>query len=257
MLIDMMIRRPVEPARAPGDFVPATAMVFAAGLGTRMRPVTDSLPKPLVEVAGRTLLDHMLDALAASGVDRAIVNVHRLAGQIEASLAGRTRPEILVSDERERLLDQGGGIMRVLPQLGPGPFAICNTDALWIPTGPWSLARLWQAWDPQKMDILLLVAGTAQAVGVDWPGDFVMDAEGRLTKRPERTVAPFVYAGVGVMKPELFAGETREVFRLAPYFFEAAEKGRLYGARLDGQWLHVGRPEAIAEAQDAFARSAP
>ena len=146
-------------------------------------------------------------------------------------------------------------LIRAAAHLFGGPFLVCNTDALWIPGGAWSLTRLFDAWDPERMDALLLVAASANSIGVDWPGDFLMDAEGRLTKRPEREVAPFVYAGVGILKPELFAGETREIFRLAPTFFEAAERGRLYGARLDGMWLHVGTPEAIAEADRAFVRS--
>ncbi|MBL8590079.1 MAG: nucleotidyltransferase family protein [Methylobacteriaceae bacterium] len=230
-------------------------MVFAAGLGTRMRPITETIPKPLVKVAGRALIDHMLDRLDEAGVARAVVNVHYLGEQIIAHLAGRRTPDIVISDERGKLLDQGGGIVRALPQLGSGPFLVCNTDALWIPGGDWSLTRLFERWDPGRMDVLLLVAATSSAIGVDWPGDFMMDAEGRLAKRGEREVAPFVYAGVGVIKPELFAGETREVFRLAPTFFAAAERGRLFGARLDGTWLHVGAPEAIAEADAAFVRS--
>lgn len=236
-------------------FRPRAAMVFAAGLGTRMRPVTLTTPKPLVEVGGKALIDHMLDRLAEADVPRAVVNVHYLADRIEAHLSGRRRPEIVISDERAGLLDQGGGIVRALPRLGEGPFAICNTDAAWIPGGTWTLAQLFEAWDPARMDVLLLVAATAASIGVDWPGDFTMDAEGRLTKRAEREVAPFVYAGVGVMKPELFAGETRAAFRLAPYFFDAALRGRLHGVRLDGTWLHVGDPGAIAEADEAFARS--
>ena len=230
-------------------------MVFAAGLGTRMRPVTDTIPKPLVRVAGRALIDHMLDRLAESGVKRAVVNVHYKADQIVRHLAGRTRPEIVISDESAELLDQGGGIMKALPHLGSKPFLICNTDAIWIQNGVWSLQRLYDAWEPKRMDALLLVASTTHSIGVDWAGDFHMDSEGRLTKRRERLVSPFVYSGVGVLKPELFAGETRKIFRLAPTFFDAAEKGRLYGLRLDGLWLHVGTPEAIGEAEAAYARS--
>lgn len=234
---------------------PETAMVFAAGLGTRMRPVTDSIPKPLVKVAGRALIDHMLDRLAETGVKRAVVNVHYKSDQMIAHLKGRTTPEIVISDETDKLLDQGGGIMKAMPHLGGAPFLICNTDAIWIENGGWSLSKLYEAWDPAKMDVLLLVASTTHSIGVDWPGDFHMDAEGRLTKRKERLVSPFVYAGVGLMKPELFAGETREIFRLAPTFFDAAERGRLYGLRLDGLWLHVGTPEAIEDAEAAYARS--
>lgn len=239
-------------ARAPLD----TAMVFAAGLGTRMRPITNHIPKPLVEIGGRTMLDHMLDRLAEGGVTRAIVNVHHLADQIETHLKGRTRPEIVISDEREKLLDQGGGIRKALPLIGDADFFICNTDAVWL-EGPHStIAAMREAWRPDEMDILLLVAATSGSVGVDWPGDFHMAPGGRLTRRAEREVSAFVYAGVGIMKASLFADAQEDVFRLAPYFFRAAEAGRLHGLRLNGQWLHVGTPEAVEEAERAYARPA-
>lgn len=238
------------------ESVPSTAMVFAAGMGTRMRPVTDHLPKPLVRIGGRAMLDHMLDRLGAAGVGRAVVNIHYLADRIEEHLKDRVSPAITLSDERSRLLDQAGGIRRALPALGPDPFVICNTDALWIAGPQPNLPRLFGDWDPERMDVLLLVAEAATSVGVDWPGDFHMDPEGRLTRRHEGDVAPFVYAGVGIMKPESFADLTDGTpVRLAPFFFDAAEKGRLYGTRLDGQWLHVGTPEAIAEAEAAIAAS--
>ena len=239
-------------ARAPLD----TAMVFAAGLGTRMRPITNHIPKPLVEIGGRTMLDHMLDRLAEGGVTRAIVNVHHLADQIETHLNGRTRPQIVISDERAKLLDQGGGIRKVLPLIGDADFFICNTDAVWL-EGPHStIAAMREAWRPDEMDILLLVAATSGSVGVDWPGDFHMAPGGRLTRRAEREVSAFVYAGVGIMKASLFADAQEDVFRLAPYFFRAAEAGRLHGLRLNGQWLHVGTPEAVEEAERAYARPA-
>lgn len=243
-------------AAQPHTAQPHTAMVFAAGLGTRMRPVTDTIPKPLVRVAGHTMLDHMLDRLAEAGVSRAVVNVHYRADQIEEHLRGRTAPEIVVSDERARLLDQAGGIRRALRALGPDPFVICNTDAVWIAGPRPNLPRMFGDWDPERMDVLLLVAEAAGSVGVDWPGDFHMDSEGRLARRAEGDVAPFVYAGVGLMKPEAFAGLDDGVpVRLAPYFFDAAAEGRLFGTRLDGRWLHVGTPEAIAEADAAIAGS--
>jgi N-acetyl-alpha-D-muramate 1-phosphate uridylyltransferase len=235
--------------------VPKTAMVFAAGLGLRMRPITDTLPKPLVKVGGRALIDHCLDRLAENGVERAVVNLHWLADQIEAHLAGRRSPKILISDERATLLDQGGGIKRALPMIGDDPFLICNTDAFWIEGPRSNIARLASAFDPEAMDILLLVAASAGAVGVDWPGDFTMSHDGRLESRKPRHVAPFVYTGVGIVKPELFANEPAEVFRLAPFFHAAAARGRLYGVRLDGIWVHVGRPESIAQAERAIDRS--
>jgi len=234
---------------------PKIALVFAAGLGTRMRPLTDKTPKPLIKVAGRPLIDHNLDRFADSGVETAIVNVHYLAGQIEAHLATRKRPRIVISDERDRLLDQGGAIKRVRGLLGAEPFFVCNTDAFWI-EGPCSnLARLAAAFEPERMDAILLVAATAGAIGVDWPGDFEMDGDGRLRRRDPQQVAPFVYTGVGILKPQLFDGVTQDVFRLAPFFWRAADEGRLFGLRLDGLWLHVGRPETIAEAERAIEAS--
>jgi MurNAc alpha-1-phosphate uridylyltransferase len=230
-------------------------MVFAAGLGQRMRPLTETLPKPLIKVAGRALIDHCLDRFVENGVARAVVNVHWLADQIEAHLAPRAAPRILISDERAQLLDQGGGIKRALPLLGAEPFFLCNTDAFWIEGPRSNLRRLAEAFDPETMDAILLVAASAGAVGVDWPGDFTMDREGRLFSREPRHVAPFVYTGVGIIKPQLFEGVAEDVFRLAPFFHRAAEKGRLYGLRLDGLWLHVGRPESIAEAEKAIDRS--
>jgi N-acetyl-alpha-D-muramate 1-phosphate uridylyltransferase len=235
--------------------VPKTAMVFAAGLGTRMRPITETLPKPLVTVHGRALIDYCLDRLAEVGVERAIVNVHWLADQIESHLAKRRAPKIIISDERSTLLDQGGGIKRALPLIGDDPFLICNTDAFWIEGPRSNIARLARSFDPETMDIELLVAAGAGAVGVDWPGDFVMTHDGRLQSRDPRHVAPFVYTGVGIVKPQLFADQTAEVFRLAPFFHAAAAQGRLYGVRLDGLWVHVGRPESIAEAEAAIDRS--
>lgn len=236
--------------------LPDIAMVFAAGLGTRMRPLTNTTPKPMIPIAGKPMLDHMLDRLAEAGVGEAIVNVHYLADQIETHLRSRARPRIHVSDERAKLLDQGGGVRKVLPLIGDKPFLMANTDALWIEGPTSNLARLAQAWDAERMDALLLVAASANSVGVDWSGDFHLDADGRLRKRAEREVAPFVYTGVGVIKPQLFMQETREVFRLAPILFDLAAKGRLHGLRLEGQWLHVGTPEAVGEAERALARSA-
>lgn len=235
--------------------MPQKAMVFAAGLGTRMRPISDHTPKPLIAVGGKPMLDHMLDRFAAAGVGEAVVNVHYRADQIEAHLAGRSHPHIVISDERERLLDQAGGIAKVLPHLGSAPFFICNTDAFWLEGPRSNLQALAARWDPAIMDILLLVAATTSSVGVDWPGDFLMEADGRLQRRTEREVAPFVYSGIGIVKPELFRDMPPGPQRLSPYFFAAAEKGRLYGQRLEGQWLHVGTPEAIGQAEETIASS--
>jgi len=234
---------------------PDTAMVFAAGLGTRMRPISDTIPKPLVKVAGKALIDHCLDLFEKAGVCRAIVNVHYLADQIEAHLKDRKHPEIIISDEREKLLDQGGGIKKVVTLFDTQPCYLCNTDAFWL-EGPMSnIARLTDLWDPQRMDALLLLADRKNSIGVDWDGDFHLGTDGRVTKRAEGEVADFVYSGVGIIKTEPFAQDPRDVFRLAPFLFDAAEKGRLYGLALEGQWLHVGTPAAIGEAEAAIARA--
>ncbi len=230
-------------------------MVFAAGLGTRMRPLTETVPKPLIKVGGRPMIDHLLDRFAQAGVSTAIVNVHHLADQIETHLDGRSAPHVVISDERDLLLDQGGAIKKALPLLGIAPFFLCNTDAFWVEGAKPNLERLADAWNPDEMDVLLLVAATASSSGVDWPGDFTMDGFGRLTKREERRVAPFVYTGVGIIKPEVFADAPEGPFRLLPYFLKAADKGRLYGLRLDGIWLHVGTPPAIADAERLIERS--
>jgi N-acetyl-alpha-D-muramate 1-phosphate uridylyltransferase len=235
--------------------LPDKAMVFAAGLGTRMRPLTDTIPKPLITVAGKALIDHTLDRFALLEVETAIINVHHLASQIEAHVATRKTPKIVVSDEREELLGQGGGIAKALPFLGQNPFFIANTDAFWIDGPADNLRRLASAWDSDRMDILLLVAAAATSIGVDSSGDFHLAPDGRLLRRAEREIAPFVYTGVGIIKPELFAGRAIEIFPLAPCFSEAEDRGRLYGQRLDGLWIHVGTPEAIIEAEQMIART--
>lgn len=229
------------------------AMVLAAGLGQRMRPITDTLPKPLVAIAGRTMLDHALDRLADAGVERAVVNVHHLAGQIEAHLAARTRPAITISDERGLLLETGGGVRKALPLLGEAPFFHVNSDSLWSEAGTGNLLAMAGAWRPDAMDILLLLAAREDAVGFDGAGDFTRDAEGRLARRGAAAGAPWVYAGVAIMKPALFADTPEGPFSLNLLFDRAIAAGRLFGHALVGRWLHVGTPDAIAPAEAAFA----
>lgn len=238
------------------SFMPQTAMVLAAGLGKRMRPITDHTPKPLVKVAGRTMLDQALDRLSEAGIGRAVVNVHHLADRIERHLAGRTQPAITISDERDILLETGGGVKRALPLLGDHPFLVLNSDSLWIEGPSHNLTRLFQAWDMERMDILLLLAATATSTGYEGAGDFLMDAQGIVTRRPQKKVAPFVYCGVGIFKPSLFQDTPDGPFSLNLLFDRAIEARRLYGLRLDGQWLHVGTPQAIAEAEAHIAASA-
>ncbi len=235
---------------------PTRAMVLAAGLGQRMRPITDTLPKPLVTIGGKAMLDHALDRLAAVGVTHAVVNVHHLADQIEAHLAGRQAPAITISDEREALLETGGGLAKALPLLGPDPFFHLNSDSLWIEPGASNLARMVEAWNPESMDALLLLAARETSVGYDGAGDFLCDAAGRLARRPSGGEAPFVYAGVAILHPNTMAGRPVAKWSLNRVFDDLIAAGRLHGLALEGQWLHVGTPEAIPEAERRIAAMA-
>ena len=235
---------------------PKSAMVLAAGMGTRMRPLTDRLPKPLVPVDGKPLIDHVLDRLVEAGVERAVVNVHHFAEQMIDHLESRTEPQIVISDERGLLLDTGGGVVKALPALGEAPFFHINADTIWIDSVQPNLARLADAFDAAGMDALLLLAPTAGSVGYSGRGDFAMAADGRLRKRAEREVAPFVYAGAAILTPRLFENAPEGAFSLTALFDRAAAAGRLYGLRLEGLWMHVGTPEAIAAAEAAIKASA-
>jgi MurNAc alpha-1-phosphate uridylyltransferase len=232
--------------------IPKTAMVLAAGLGTRMRPLTDKKPKPLVEVAGHALIDHVLDRLAEAGVERAVVNVHHFAEQIERHVAARTKPKVTISDERGLLLGTGGGVVKALPALGVAPFFLVNSDAIWIDGVQPNLARLAETFDPAGMDALLLLAPTTGSIGYAGRGDFAFAADGPLRRRAEREVAPFVYAGAAILAPALFKGAPKGEFALTDLFERAAEQGRLYGLRLEGLWMHIGTPDAIAQAEAAI-----
>jgi N-acetyl-alpha-D-muramate 1-phosphate uridylyltransferase len=227
-------------------------MVLAAGLGTRMRPLTDTKPKPLVQVAGKALIDHVLDKLAAAGVKTAVVNVHYLADQIERHLAKRKKPKIVISDERGLLLDTGGGVAKALPLLGDAPFFHVNSDTLWIDGETPNLTRLVQSFDPAKMDALLLLAPAKGSIGYGGSGDFSLHADGHLVARVTGTQAPLVYAGVAILAPALFQAAPKGAFSLTALFERAAFNGRLHGLRLDGRWMHVGSPDAIAAAEAAI-----
>ena len=231
---------------------PRNAMVLAAGFGTRMHPLTEKLPKPLVAVAGRALIDHVLDRLAAAGVDQAVVNVHHFAEQVIRHLKERKRPRVTVSDERGLLLGTGGGVKKALPHLSDAPFFHINSDTLWIDGATPNLKRLAQAFDPAAMDALLLLAPTTGSIGYAGRGDFTMAADGRLQKRGDQASAPFVYAGAAILTPALFKDTPEGEFLLTPLFDRAASAGRLHGLRLQGLWMHVGTPDAIAPAEAAI-----
>jgi N-acetyl-alpha-D-muramate 1-phosphate uridylyltransferase len=231
------------------------AMILAAGLGTRMRPLTDTTPKPLIKVMGKPLVDYILGYCRDAGVTDAVVNVHYLADLMEAHLKDVATPRIAISDERAALLDSGGGVKKALPHLGSGPFFVLNADAIWIDGPRPSLLRLAEQWNPETMDVLLLLAHSSSATGWGNRGDFAMDQNGRL-RRPEKgEVTPFVYAGAGVWARGPFEGRP-DAFSLNRIFDEAIAAGRLHGLRLDGMWMHVGTPDAIPEAEAAIARSA-
>jgi MurNAc alpha-1-phosphate uridylyltransferase len=244
-------------AETPGTATaPKHAMVLAAGLGTRMRSFNGRIPKPLVAVGGKALIDYALDRLAEEGVERAVVNVHHLADQIERHLAHRQRPKIVISDERGELLGTGGGVVKALPELGDGPFFHVNSDTIWIDGVQPNLRRLAAGFDPVRMDALLLLATTAASIGYSGRGDFLMAPDGRLTRRGEREVAPFVYAGAAILTPAFFADAPAGAFSMSPLFDRATEAGRLCGLRLEGLWMHVGTPEAIKAAEAAILASA-
>ena len=243
-------------AASPSSKTPRRAMVLAAGLGTRMRPLTDQVPKPLVKVAGKPLLDHVLDRLVEAGAERAVVNVHHFAELMQQHLAKRPRPQIVISDERGLLLGTGGGVKKALPELGNAPFFLVNSDTIWIDGVQPNLHRLAAAFDPAQMDALLLVATTASSIGYSGRGDFSMAPDGRLTRRGEREVVPFVYAGAAILTPAFFADAPSGAFSMSPLFDRAAEAQRLCGLRLEGLWMHVGTPEAIKAAEEAILASA-
>lgn len=230
----------------------ARAMVMAAGLGRRMLPLTEDRPKPLVEVAGRPLIAYALDRLAAAGVERAVINLHHFADQVERFLEPVAAPEIVLSDERDLLLDTGGGIVRALPHLGEDPFFVINSDSIWIEGATPALERLRALWDDATMDCLMLLAPAATSVGYQGCGDFHMDPDGRLFRRGENEIAPFTFAGAYLVHPRLFAGACEEPFSMNRLWDRAAAQGRLFGLRHDGVWLHVGTPAAIAAAETAL-----
>lgn len=226
-------------------------MVMAAGLGTRMRPLTNDRPKPLVEVAGKTLIDHAIDRLVAAGVTMIVVNLHYKGEMLKAHLARRTDVEIRLSEESEELLGTGGGILKALPHFAGEPFFVHNSDSVWVEGLGHALDRMKARWNPESMDALLLMASMVTAIGFEGTGDFQMDADGVLSRVPEQRVSPFAYPGVQIVHPRILDSAKGASFSMNRLWDVAIEKGRLYGMRLDGVWIHVGTPEAVRDA-DAF-----
>lgn len=237
----------------PGGVVPDTAMVMAAGLGKRMRPLTATRPKPLIEVAGRPLIDHVFDRLRAAGVHRTVVNVHYLADLLEAHLAQAEGIEVIVSDERALLMETGGGIVQARALLGEAPFIVANADNLWI-DGPADALRLLAArWDDAAMDALLLLVPYARAHNHRGQGDFSLDRAGRLVRRKPGRVAPFVYTGVQIMAPRLLDGWPSEPFSTNLMWDRAIAAGRAFGIVHEGLWFDVGTPAAIGRTEALLA----
>lgn len=228
-----------------------TAMVLAAGLGKRMRPLTASQPKPMVRVAGKPLIDHALDRLADAGVAKAVVNVHYLADALEAHVLARRAPQVTISDERALLLETGGGMIGALPHL-PDPFFAINADNIWIDGPINAFAELSRRWDPDQMDALLLVVGHARAANFTGPGDFHMDALGKLSRRRDGRIAPFIYTGIQLVSHRLLRDAPQGPFSTNILWNRAIAEGRLYGLSFGGLWFEVGTPQAIRPTEEAL-----
>ena len=232
-----------------------TAIVLSAGLGTRMAPANNGVPKPLIKLGGKALIDQVLDRHVEAGVTRVVVNVHHKANLIEQHLKTRSRPPIEISDEREKLLDTGGGVKKALPRLGGGPFLIHNADSVWIEGVGSNLARLIQAWDDARMDCLMMLALASHSLGYHGRGDFAFESDGRIRRRRmEQELVPFAFTGVSLAHPRLFEGSPEGAFSLNLVWDKAIAAGRAYGMRMEGTWMHVGSPDALAQAEQRLER---
>lgn len=225
------------------------AMIMAAGKGTRMQPLTHNMPKPLVRLAGRSLIDHVLDRLVEAGIEEVVVNTHYFADMLEAHLASRRSPRIIVSDERGELLDTGGGTKKALPFLGDDPIITFNSDSVWIEQGGNSIRSLMDAFEPDRMDALLMLAKVEQTIGFVGRGDFMMDGDHRLIRRKLDEDAPYMFAGVQIIKPALFAGAPEGPFSTNLIWDRLLAQGRLFGHPMRATWMHVGTPDDLAKAE--------
>eukprot|EP00439_Symbiodinium_sp_Y106_P088307 s1_g843.t1 len=222
---------------------------MGAGQGTRMAPLTDDKPKPLVPFMGKPLIDHALARLAAAGVEEVVVNLHAHANLLEAHLKKVDAPRIVLSDERQELLDTGGGVKKARPLLGDDPIITFNSDSVWIEGRRPTLTRMMDAWNPDEMDALLMIASATNTIGEVRRGDFTMEPDGRLIRREEQTVAPFMFAGVQIVNPTLFDAGPDGPFSTNLVWDKAIERGRLFGLRMEATWMHVGTPEDLADAE--------
>ena len=225
------------------------AMILAAGLGSRMRPITNHTPKPLVKVDGRTLIVHAIDRLVEGGVTDVVVNLHYLGDQVERQLSRREDPAIHFAWERDELLETGGGVKNALAQLGNDPFWVVNCDSLWLNGPQKMMTRALEQWDPDKMDVLLVLHSTVDAYGYEGQGDFNADPNGLLSRRPELEVTPWLFTGIQILNPKVFADTPDGAFSLNVVYNQAIEKERLFGMVHDGEWFHVGTPEGLSEVE--------
>jgi N-acetyl-alpha-D-muramate 1-phosphate uridylyltransferase len=236
---------------------PARAMIMAAGLGTRMRPLTNDRPKPMVVVGGKPLIDHAIDRLVAAGVDTIVVNVHYRAEMLIQHLKRRNDgTKIHISEETDELLGTGGGVVKALPVFEGKPFFIHNSDSIWVEGFGHALDRMIARWENGEMDALLLIASLARTIGYEGAGDFMMDADGRLSRVPEQHMSPFAFPGVQIVHPRLFDNPPKGAFSTNIVWDRAIEKGRLFGIRLDGTWMHIGTADALTESE-AFLADMP
>lgn len=234
-----------------------TAMLLAAGLGTRMKPLTDTRPKPLIEVGGRTLIDRVLDKLVGQGVTRAIVNVHYFPDMLAAHVMQRTDIEIIISDERDEVLETGGGVIKALPLLGDDPFFVINTDVTWVTAGDSTFSDMAAAYDPARMDALLLLAPMDNTLGFRGPGDFHLATDGQVERRGERATAPYVFAGTHITRADLLRSYEATRFSANIYWNAFASRGRLFGTVMSPFWMHVGDPAGRDEAEARLALMGP
>ena len=229
---------------------PTHAMVLAAGLGTRMRPITDKTPKPLVKVNGRSLIDHALDRLVDGGIKNVVVNLHHFGDQIERNLKQRDDLGISFSWEKDERLETGGGVKQALDMLGPSPFWVINSDSLWL-NGPTSMMeRMHRVWDDKRMDGLLLLHSTVDAYGYNGFGDFNAESDGLLSRRQDQEVTPWLFTGIQILHPRLFKDAPEGAFSLNLLYDQALENNRLFGMVHDGEWFHVGTADGLADAEE-------
>ena len=229
---------------------PKKAMVLAAGLGRRLRPITNKTPKPLVKIANRSLLDHVLDRFVGAGVECVVVNIHYLAEQIKQHLASRRDLEIIISSEENSLLETGGGVKKAIKNFADEPFYIANADVFWLDGPTFALGRMIEQWNEKKMDVLLMFHSTVEAYGYNGRGDFEIDAVGRLSRRLEREITPYLFTGVQIVHPRVFENSPNGKFSLNFIYDKAIDADRLFGVVHDGEWFHIGTPEGLVEVEN-------